>query len=448
MAAYIAFIASLNLCIGYALGVYIGVLPGITPRRESDEDHDDPIGLPTAAVADSPPKPEQKEGAAEIPVEEPAAEEAEEVAELEAAVAEVPGKVDEPSQVDNHASILEGLANFKQKLDAVSEKLAEAEEDRETVDQCADEMKQANDEYLDQTSGAVESLNSTADDELSDADENMRDLLNRQTEEIRRANEEIDELMADDDTEAVRKKLMQSSEQLVESAAVLEEAIPDGPLASEEVESSSALEPDEEPLVSAESLLDELLGSSSKPKQPPKVEKTPDDSLALLEELMSSIDEAIAASGSNRPLQVATLSLQLDRDDAAVHVEALLECVQSIVAKELGPGQQVTTTPEGTLLVTLPGDNVAEANERCERLRQQVTETTFCRADTKLCASLVCSLTDTKGADDRHEVMQRLQECLNEAIKLGESRTFHHDGALAVPVPPLPLAISPQTMDF
>lgn len=422
MAAYIAFIATLNLCLGYALGVYIGVMPGISSRRDAEDEHDEPIGLPE--VDTTAPEPEPEPAPEEPPIEEPVAAEVPPVEEPE---------VEEPVQEASHEQILEGLAIFKQKLDAVSDKLAEAKEDRAAVDQCAGEMKQANDEYLDHTSDAVETLNSSSHDELSAEEENMRQMLNKQTDEIRRANDEIDELMADDDTEAMRQKLMQSNEQLAEAASEVEESIPEP--------ASETVEPEE----SNEESNEETKEEANEEANEETAEET-DDPLARLDSLLGSIDDAI--SDDEGPLQVATLSLQFEGDEASEHTEALLKSMEALVTKELKPGQKVNATPEGSLLVTLQGDTIIEANERCERIRQQVKETTFCRDSLTVSASLVCSLTDTKGADDREVVMARLAECLEEAVKLGESRTFHHDGALAAPTPPLQLAVSAQTVEF
>ncbi|MCO6047107.1 hypothetical protein NG895_24685 [Aeoliella sp. ICT_H6.2] len=458
MAAYIAFIASLNLCIGYALGVYIGVLPGIPSRRDREEDHEEPLGLPVAEPPRSPaepdpqpkPEPAPEKVTVEAPVEGAPAPEMDTAAEPDQPAIEV------SSSEDSYRFILDGIAGFKQKLETVSGKLAEAKEDREAVDEFADEMKQANNAYLDQTSEAVESLNSADDKDLSATDESVRELLNKQTDDVRRANQEIDEILADIDTEVVRRKLMESNEQLLGSAAELAASIPETADNVNSAQATKDAEPANELSFGQKTEPDEVTKSNkrfiasetSEDDDEAAPVRSASDSLALMDELIKSIDEAIAEPVDNNPLQVATLSLQLDGDDELEHTQAMLQCVQDIVAKELGPGQRVTMTPDGDLLVTLPGDNVAEANERCERLRQQVKETTFCRADTNLYASLVCSLTDTNDAKDHGAVMSRLKECQDEALKLGESRTFHHDGALPVPVPPLTLAIDPQTVEF
>lgn len=206
MATYIAFIATLNLCIGYALGVYIGKLPGLTPRERGDADDEEPIVLKSASSA---PQPSPLPPSVTRP----------------AFVASPPTgttqPTDGPPQVE-YAQIVEGLAAFKSKLATVSAKLRDTSDDRAEIDKCASELKEANNEYLEQTTAAIDQMSEDA----TGQEQQLRDSLASQSDEILRTNEQIDEILTQDDTVQVREQLIASSDQLVESTTVVEQALP------------------------------------------------------------------------------------------------------------------------------------------------------------------------------------------------------------------------------
>lgn len=387
MAAYIAFIATLNLCLGYALGVYFGVMPGITPRRMDEEDEEETFGLTMEPMPAAP--------HVEPPAPPPNVELADEPA---------PPRDEAPPAAKDPADILEGLNAFRSKLGTVAAKLSSEGQDRESLDECAGEMKEANNEYLEQTSAVIASLDAEDTVEYTMDEQKLRKLLADQSEEVQRANNEIDEILADDDDESVRRRLLASSEQLSEVADTVEQALPE-----------QAVSPDE--------AYTRLTGK--------------------LDQLLVQIDASLGEDADT--LQVAALDLSCGEDQQHRLSRVTAE-VANLLADDLDADQSLAVDSQGRLIMTLAGDDESKATARCERIRQRLVATTFVDGTDKVELEVRCALTDTSQAEDRDRLQSRLDESLAEAAKLGESRTFHHDGKMAAPVTTEPLSIEPATV--
>lgn len=407
MAIYIAFIASFNLCIGYVLGVYIGVLPGVK-RPESQEEQDEPIALATPApkVEASPPTPVESAKptpqAAPSPAAEPQAE---------------PAPTQAPPQ--QHTNIMEGLEAFKAKLSQVTTKLSDVESDKQAVDECATEVKQANTQYLQKATEALDSLQMEEDGSETQENTTLKVTITQQTAEVRQVNEEIDDIMSEGDPEVARQRLLDSTAQLSESATEAQQAIPTPSAKPDETQVETPGEVD-----------------AATPSAP--------DGLKALDQLLGEIDASLASEVESAPLQVAAVDLEPNDDRARENIEQLLTALESIVAGELTDAQNVAVDDQGRLLLLLSGDSETDANERCERIRQMVAATTFSHEGEKIEASVRCAVADNLRAKSSADIVGRLDESLAEARKLGESRTFHHDGTMAAPVIVGALELEPQ----
>lgn len=382
MAAYIAFIATLNLCLGYALGVYFGAMPGITPRGGKQEDEEESFGLTLAPTA------------AAVP----------------AATAETPPPSERPPEVPAATAqtpddILDGLNAFRNKLTAVTSKLHDEGQDRESLDECADEMKEANHDYLQRTTAVIASLDAEAATESTGGGQELRKLLADQSVEVERANQEIDDILADEDDEAVRQRLLASNEQMADAVAAVEQNLP------------------------------------SEFRSPQQVHADIDDKLSgLLDEISGSLAEDNAA-----PLQVAAFDVDYG-DGEQPHRQRLLSEVVDLVQQELDPDQTAALDQGGRLLIALTGDHESAATSRCERIRQRLAATSFVADGEPLPVVVRCALADTSKAADQEAICARLDETLAEAAKMGDSRTFHHDGTMAAPVTAEPLKLAAETV--
>ena len=437
MTAYIAFIATLNLCIGYALGVYIGVMPGISPRRrEADQADDDPIELavpePAAPAAEPAPapvaaQPEPVEAQATAPepaVEAPAdpAPAAEETPEVVVAETETePEDEVEPTPTStkpDYNNILAGLNDFKAKIDAVSSKLNDASADRETIDEVASDLKQANSEYLEQAEEALGSIDDGADAESA----RVQQTLQTQSESVQQANQDIDEIVAEPDVEVVREKLLESSEQLAASAAEAADSV-------QQAAEAGLEEPDLAPAA---------VGDTVAPSP---------TSLRQIDDLLELIGEHLPDQGEEQPLQIAALAFTQGDADGE-HLQRLLSGVEQIVSNELDDGQSFAVDEAGRLLLVLSGDDSQRAAQRCERLRQQVAATTFRRNGEDLQAAICCGLTDTTDVVDYDEVLRRITESLAESNNMPEPRTMRHDGKAAAVVQVDGMSVSAQMLEI
>lgn len=407
MALYIAFIASFNLCIGYVLGVYIGVLPGVT-RRESLDEQEEPIALATAAPA--------SEAAPSAPVESAKpAPQAEPAHESQPSVVPVPS-LTPPEQ---HANIMEGLEVFRSKLNQVTAKLSEVENDKQVVDECATEVKQANTQYLKKATEALDSLNAENSKEVDQQNNTLRVTITQQTAEVRQANDEIDDILAEDDPAKARQRLLDSTAQLSVSASKAQQAIP------------ASLPPTAPPPVVA--------GAAS---------PTASDGVRGLDLLLAEIDASLAGEAELAPLQVAAIDLEADNDPARNNMDRIFAALENIVAGELTDAQHLAIDDQGRLLLLLAGDSEADANQRCERIRQMFAATKFKRDGEKLATSLRCAVADNLRAASAADVISRLDESLAESRKVGVSRTFHHDGTIAAPVVAEVLDVDSQEVEI
>ncbi len=424
MSSYIAFIATLNLCIGYALGVYVGVMPGITRRRHAEDSDDVPIELSVPASPAAEPAPAATSAATtEVVASKPANVSPEPVASESVPTGPV---VAERGGAET-GQILEGLAAFKSKLEAVSGKLRETTDHREAIDDCAGELKQANTEYLEQTTAAIDSIGSEDTQALTEDQQQLRQSLADQSAEVRRANEEIDEILAEEDTQVAREKLISSSEQLVDSTTAVAEVVKEVAFDQAKAAPSSAV-------------------AAAVPE--PAAASPPPDNGSAIDGLLAAIEAHLADDTKSVPLQVAALQLSSEGDAAIENMPSLLEAVERLVEQELEAGQSATFGEAGRLLMVLPGDDEAAANDRCERIRQQVAATTFRRGSQSHRPTAYCAVADTTAAKDRQQVIGRLDASLQEASKLGESRTFHHDGKIAAPVKAVDLSLAAMELEI
>ncbi|QDU58720.1 hypothetical protein [Aeoliella mucimassa] len=460
MAAYIAFIASFNLCLGYALGVYVGVMPGITPRNarksgeeedliglnlnnESADDEQDQSELEEDEPLLAPPtEPEPLLSATEDSEEE---DEATLESESEEEASDPADEVEEEEQ-NNFANILQGLEAFKSKLDSVSEKLNSIDDDRSEMDECANELKQANNDYLDKASEAMDEFNEADPDTVTEEEQHLQETLVKQSAEVKQANDDIDDILAEEDNEKVRQKLLDTTDQLAHSAEEVEEAIPEPKGAedsAEELAEDLAEGLSEEPVEeSAEESLDlSDLNTDDLVAEVMESDSTIPSSLGTLDQLLDQIDRSISEDGPATLLQVGAIDVLDETGGKGEHIKRMLTGLESIVAGELALGQTMAIDDESRFLLYLPGDDQKTADERCERVRQRIAAATFHHNGQETRGIARCAIVQAAGAIDSEVVQQRLGEALTEAKNLGESCTVHHDGTSCELVPAMEMDV-------
>jgi len=485
MAIYIAFIATLNLCLGYALGA--GKLPKVslpTLRRkkaageaaESVAEPAAPAPQQAAAVeaVEAPPQPAASEAAVvDAPAEET------EKAEIKRTEAdEAQSASPQGSSKPDTSQILAGLAAFRAKLDTVGNDLRNAEDDdRDTIDDCAEEIRKANDDYLEIANETIETL-----DDTDKTQAEFRSSLTAQANTVRNASGEIDEILTHEDTIAVCERLLHSADELTESAVKVHQDFRDTIGAESDEDSGTEADQNEVDVV-PEELQPKVEAETSEPaptteeahKEEEKLEPTVEpeqevadplvptaidpkvpaatDGLVSLERVEQLIDGYLADESQTEPLQLATL--MLDEKDPAEgnapfddkQTQRMLMGLGKIVEQELADGQLAALDGNGRLLMVLLGDDKELATQRCEQTRQQVAGSKFKLDGVGLEVTVSCAVADTSDDSDKSKVIQRLEASLGEASRYGANRTFHHDGNFPAPVVPQDVEVAAMELE-
>lgn len=488
MTFYIAFVATLNLCLGYALGA--GKLPKVKlptlrKKKEVNGQAETVAEPPQPAAAPQPAATET--AAAEALPEAATTAPAEEAAKAETSDTTTPTAGDaNTSAKPDTKQILAGLAAFRAKLDTVGNDLRNAEDDdRETIDDCAEEIRKANDDYLEIAHETIETL-----DDSDEKQAEFKTSLSNQAQTVRDATGEIDEILTHEDTIAVCERLLSSADELTESAVKVhqdfrdtigaesddlppEDTKPDEPSAEAEqlqpkapVESSESAAEKSEEEPAEEPTEEPTEQAKQEPAPPPEAEADPlvpkavnpvlpeaRDGLVSLERVEQLIDGYLADEMQTAPLQVATL--MLDEKAAAEggtefdekQAERMLMGLGKIVEQELADGQLAALDGNGKLLMVLLGDDKELATQRCEQTRQQVAGSKFKLDGQGLEVTVSCAVADTSDDSDKAKVLERLEASLGEASRYGANRTFHHDGNFPAPVVPLDVEINPLELE-
>ena len=420
MVLYITFIATLNLCVGYVLGVSIGVLPNLMPGRFTrgrDLVDEEPIGLKVAPTevpkaeapqAAAPKSVESKsvesKPSAPAPVAQPDPEQKSEPApEPEATLA------DEPATPPDTNDILDSLSEFRASLARISQEVQTSDNDQESIHHCANNLKEVNDDYLEQANLAINSIDTAAGSSPSEEQLLLKQSLVQQSENVGESNAIIGTALSETDLIKAKEMLLASADQLSE--------------ATEKNQQSLAEE-------SAQEAVTQETAAQETPEAPPAEGFSLQAArLVDIDYLTDTIDRLIDEYEGGEPLQMAAVVFNDDSSQVNEQEQAdqLLSGLTQIVEEVLTDGQMAAVDKQGRLLVLLAGDDAAAATERCEQTRLQVSKS--------LKASVTCAVVDSSDARDHDLVLQRLDETLEEAAtREGSSQTFRHDGKTVSPI--------------
>jgi hypothetical protein len=380
MMLFVAFVATLNLCVGYVIGVYVGILPTM-PRRLV-------IGSPRDEVRP----------AAKPPIT------------AETYISPTPHPLDADPQFDTAAiteDILAGLASFRQKLAEVNSHLHQVDGSRESIDHCAGELRQANDEYMSEADQALARLESSAAPDPTHHD--LKATLAHQAQQVQQANTTLDELRDNPDTELVHRRLLETTGELDERAIVVEQKASEVPARR----------------------------ATDKPRTAPSpsVSQTvPTGGTVEMTRLLEAASRHLTEESANRPLQMAAASIDSPAtgEENPDMGEGLLQLVESV----LGPNQLAAVGDDNSVVMLLAGDDQVAAIQRCERLRQLVAASSFAHNGNTLRVTATCSIVTAAPNMAVDQVVTRLHESLAEARRYGPNRCLHHDGKFPAPVVP------------
>lgn len=420
MVLYIAFISTMNLCLGYALGVYLGKMPALPrlPKRRKRATNDK-----SSEAVSTPPAPTKandgaNDGAAEQPTPESAAITSE-----------------EHVIIDDFAK---GLADFQAQLQGLDEKLHSGEADEETLGQCADQLEHASDDYLQRANEACEQLAPSDGDSEQIVEEKLqvKQSILEQSEIVKEQRASCSDLDTSN-TDTAAKELLDTSHALSGAADTLQEQLGDIFVSKE------SDEPEVANTDSAEDFATEEHTEEPTEEHAEEPTKQPTHSIDR-DAAQQRVDDFYQADKEDSQLIAAVVEFDNMEIAQSEVVERLLASLTDLVDAELSDQHATTEYAEGQLLLLLSGETVDSATQVVEQVRQRVDATNF-SADGDPCeASVSCALIDARHAADRPSLESQLTEALGEARRYGSNKTFCHDGSAASPVVPPELTIASE----
>lgn len=430
MLLLVALIATFNLCVGYALGVYVGEFPGLPSRK--------PVDPPEPALDLNTPRkrrrrkrktnPDDAAMEADAPPSPPGA--APDAAEASApspeATAEEPAKSDD-KPLPSSQQIMDGMAAFQAQLARMGAEMQAAADDEAGFGDCASRLQQANHDYLEQTQHTIEELDSAPS---SEAVGECRDALAENAKRVGETSDEIDSLLADGVSDgAAREAIIAKTgelERVVEAAeSSLEARIATGADAPTEVDGAEAGEE-----------ADNTQAGRAKEEDQAHVG---DDLMAGLATLATAQKAVRAAleSGS-QDIVVATLRrdpVETPNAEEADDIETRLLTAIADIASECTEATHIVAPQDADrLLMVLTGDTVEKASSRIEKLRQQVEKTNFMAGKTKLPATVTCALAESLEDLTEEDLFANLDEALDQSETDGRNRSYLHDGHFPGPI--------------
>ncbi|TWT47269.1 hypothetical protein [Botrimarina hoheduenensis] len=433
----IGLIATTNLAVGYALGAsrafgpLLSFAPKISKRRsdpraedEVSEDNDEELLSAPQPVAESTPAIEPQSLAASAPKAEKS-------------------KLSTPE-------VMTGIAAFRDKLSAASVELKLSRDDPNRFDNCANKLQEVNHDYLEQVDAAVDRLDELSEEGDASASA-AREVVSGGIGEAKRISGQIDQIIDKGMDETTRAELIEKSISMrnvaIENSSSAEAAVEkvDEQIAAGEAMAKSAL-------AAAEDNANELLTGSTAKNAEDGIQEPADASaaspLASIDEVFDKLETLLTSAEGEADVLVAEVRAdKLDLtgiEDPAAAEAAILKTLATTATELLGESRAQCVGDR--CIVLLNGDTFEQAAKRMEQLRQQMQAIEYQVGSQKLKATVTCGLIETHAGDDRPTVESRLETALNESLRLGTNRTFHHDGAFPTPLPELKVETSPRTV--
>ncbi|MEN1678236.1 MAG: hypothetical protein AAGJ46_01480 [Planctomycetota bacterium] len=406
MLLFVALIATLNLCVGYVLGVHVGVLPSLPTRRPAE-----------------PPEPafdlsaDDEDDFAAEPLE------------------ETPPPKRSARPAPSSDQIMQSMAAFQAQLAHVGSEMQASADDDQAFGKCADRLQKANNEYLEQAHHALEEFEVTGEPV-----EGCREVLADSVKKVGDASDEINNLLADGVPDRAGR------EKLIEKAGSLEKVVDESEQRMENLDEGSGAAAPAQPAESSKEELDDDDEDHDEASSDDAPAEQSADASDELQQLHARIDAELASNSAD--LVIATVRLDTGGLADSADQQKLIAAIRSIAADGMEEGQQVANREDGSLLFVMTGDTVESATTRIDRLRQQVEKTTFEAGDEQVSTTVTCALGEAVEGVSRGELLQQLDEALGESEQHGANRCYHHDGFYPCPLIPEEMNLSKQTVSL
>jgi len=153
-----------------------------------------------------------------------------------------------------------------------------------------------------------------------------------------------------------------------------------------------------------------------------------------------------------RDLAVALIDIdhcrRVNRDHGIDVADEILKAVAKILAASAQDDQLIGRFGGESFSIMLPDTNAEDATVVVERMRQLVEETTFRCDGEPVKVTVSCAVSCSLPSDTVPSLMIRLQESLREAKRYGRNRTFSHNGQFPEPVVSPNIEVAGQTFDL
>ncbi|TWT99930.1 hypothetical protein Pla108_08740 [Botrimarina colliarenosi] len=410
MLLFVFFVATMNLAVGYALGAGLTIrsLFAMMPTRAAkpviaEVDDAEPLTRPAPVAAPT------QAPAAPVQAVAPAA-----ATGVPAEPASAPAKP-KAKAVD----VIASLSAFREQLTAANVELKLAEQDAVKFEQSATNLQKVNHNYLEETEEALKQLDElgAAGDQEASA---TRDAVSHGASEVAAISSEIDGLIEGGfEEEAARKKLVEKSGALRDAAIEAEK------------EAVSAVPKPTPPAAEAVALDGEI-----------------DATFAGIDDLFEQLEALLDAAESESVNHLAAVRVD-PIADAEGNDKLTLAAERAVagIAKELLAEDQVLV-PGRPALILLNGDSFEAASKRVEQLRQQVEATQFTLGGVEHKVTITCAIADAHQGDERDKLVDQLNGALEESMRVGVNRTFHHDGAFPTAIPEGQVEVAAKTVEL
>jgi hypothetical protein len=303
------------------------------------------------------------------------------------------------------------LASFRDKLSTANVELKLSQEDPERFAKTANKLQEVNHGYLEEAGDAIKHLKElgAAGDAVASA---TCAAVRQGAEKVAAISTKIDGLIESGLKDAdARTQLIEQSDNAKQTVKQTEE------LAVEAIAETKTAAPGGPPM-----------------------------SFADLDAMFDRLEALLASAEGDTVRHVA--AIRVDPLAEAEGDEALIASIERAVGElaksVLEESQLLVPGPPAMLL--LEGDGFDDAAKRIESLRQQVEATTFELDGKEIKATVTCALVDTRKGEGRDQVVDQINQALEESIRLGANRTFHHDGAFATPMPEVIAEVTSRTV--
>jgi diguanylate cyclase (GGDEF)-like protein len=454
MLLYIAVISVINLCLGYALAIYLGAVPG---ARHAVAPSFSPTGGPLHALGDKDEDATLTNGA-QTPTAPASTALAESALDDESADPEpsepTAAEADEtpPTERVDLGEYMTGLDAFQAQLAAMTAQLADADDDADgqVVRQCADQITSSSDDYLDQASQACEQLSPQAEDPeiLANEKEQLRQSISDQSERVKSQSDAIREIEIERGIGKAREALLATTAELSDVASQLKDDLV-SVMADAEKQFAAELEnaaKSVEAIETVDDAADQLVGMEAIFDSERPLDRL--TGLATREWAEDALDQLQWSLASDELVFVALLDLdhadKLNAEHGKSTGDRIIGRIGKLAQQSISTTHAAARFSGQQYLLLMPGESDDSATRIVEQFRKEIEATKFKTGDKSIRLTVSGAVAEVSRELERETVVSRLEEAIAEAKRYGRNRTFWHDGTSPVPTIAADLAVAPR----